>query len=92
MSTLESSLDLIQFLSRYREELTHQFPILKCALSPSGMLWISWPKRSSSIDTDLSERAVRETGLANGLVDVKVCAIDEDWSALKFVYRLADRF
>jgi hypothetical protein len=60
-------------------------------LSPAGMLWIAWPKRASRVPTDLSEDRVREVGLAAGLVDVKVCAIDEVWSGLKFVRRLADR-
>ena len=60
-------------------------------MSSSGMLWVSWPKKASSIETDLSSNIVRSTGLAGGLVDVKVCAVDADWSALKFVYRLKDR-
>jgi hypothetical protein len=71
--------------------LNEQFPRLKEALSPSGMLWVSWPKASSGVPTDLSENVVREIGLANGLVDVKVCAVDEVWSGLKFVYRIKDR-
>ena len=71
--------------------LVSEFPKLKKALARSGMLWISWPKKSSKLPTDLDENVVRDVGLANGLVDVKVCAIDEDWSGLKFVYRLKDR-
>jgi hypothetical protein len=55
------------------------------------MLWISWPKKSSGVETDLNENIVRDIGLAAGLVDVKVCAVDEIWSGLKFVYRLRDR-
>jgi hypothetical protein len=55
------------------------------------MLWVSWPKKSSGVPTDLSENVVREIGLEAGLVDVKVCAIDETWSGLKFVWRLRDR-
>jgi hypothetical protein len=55
------------------------------------MLWVSWPKGSSDVTTDLTENAVREIGLANGLVDVKVCAVDETWSGLKFVRRVKDR-
>ena len=61
------------------------------ALSQSGMLWVSWPKGSSRVPTDLTENVVREIGLRNGLVDVKVCAVDETWSGLKFVFRLKDR-
>ena len=60
-------------------------------LTPTGMLWISWPKKSSGVVTDLNENIVRDIGLANGLVDVKVCAVDDVWSALKFVFRLKDR-
>jgi hypothetical protein len=56
-----------------------------------GALWIAWPKKSSGVATDLTEGAVREHALANGLVDVKVCAVDEIWSGLKLVRRLADR-
>jgi len=55
------------------------------------MLWVSWPKKTSGVATDLTENVVRDYGLSNGLVDVKVCAIDDTWSALKFVRRLSDR-
>jgi hypothetical protein len=55
------------------------------------MFWVSWPKKTSGVQTDLSENIVRDIGLAAGLVDVKVCAIDDVWSGLKFVYRLKDR-
>ena len=85
------SLDFIQFFTTSRSELAGEFPALKAALSRQGTLWISWPKGSSRIPKDLNENMVRETGLVNGLVDVKVIAIDEDWSGLKFVYRLKDR-
>jgi hypothetical protein len=57
----------------------------------NGALWIAWPKKSSSVRTDLDENVVRDIGLQSGLVDVKVCAIDETWSGLKFVRRLVDR-
>jgi hypothetical protein len=66
-------------------------PALRSCLAQSGMLWISWPKGSSGVATDLNENVVREIGLGNGLVDVKVCAVDETWSGLKFVYRVKDR-
>jgi len=55
------------------------------------MLWISWPKKGSGLDSDLNENVVREIGLSQGLVDVKVCAVDEVWSGLKFVRRIRDR-
>ena len=88
---LADPLDLIQFFTTGRTGLADEFPALKAALSRQGALWVSWPKGSSLIPKDLNENHVRETGLANGLVDVKVIAIDEDWSGLKFVYRVKDR-
>ena len=63
----------------------------KAVLDKTGMLWISWPKKSSGLATDLNEDIIRDFALANGLVDVKVCAVSEVWSALKLVYRLKDR-
>lgn len=83
--------DLIQMFVTNLDELKHQFPILKKKLKINGTLWMSWPKGSSSIKTDLNENIIREIGLHNGLVDVKVIAVDQDWSGLKFVYRLIDR-
>lgn len=60
-------------------------------LKKDGMMWISWPKKSSGVTTDLDENFIRDFGLQEGLVDVKVCAVDEIWSGLKFVYRIKDR-
>jgi hypothetical protein len=88
---LEDKLDVIQFFTKRRSELELAFPNLKASLSLDGMLWISWPKGSSKIETDLNENIVREIGLSNNLVDIKVCAVDEIWSGLKFVYRVKDR-
>ena len=88
---LKGSLDFIQFFCSQRSLLEDRFPTLKGALSPSGMLWVSWPKASSGVPADLTENVVREIGLRNGLVDVKVCAVDEVWSGLMFVYRIKDR-
>jgi hypothetical protein len=61
------------------------------ALAPAGMLWVSWPKKSSGVATDLTENVIRETGLAIGLLDVKVCAVTDVWSGLKFVIPVKDR-
>ena len=83
--------DFIHFFTKERGELNARFPELKAALAMDGMLWVSWPKKASKIPTDLDENVIRNTGLANGLVDVKVAAIDERWSGLKFVYRVKDR-
>jgi hypothetical protein len=89
--TLRGPLDLIQVFVTSRAELARRFPTLKKALAIDGALWVSWPKKASGVATDVVEDVVREIGLAQGLVDVKVCAVDETWSGLKFVYRLADR-
>ena len=66
-------------------------PGLVHALAPAGGLWLAWPKRASGLRTDLSDDVVRELGLATGLVDNKVCAVDATYSGLRFVYRLRDR-
>lgn len=81
----------VQLFVTRRAELARRFPALARALAPAGMLWISWPKGSSGVETDLSENVIRAVGLAAGLVDVKVCAVDQIWSGLKFVRRLKDR-
>lgn len=88
---LKGPLDFIHFFTKKREELETNFPNLKQQLSQKGILWISWPKGSSKIETDLNKNIVREIGLKNGLVDLKICAVDEIWSGLKFVYRSKDR-
>lgn len=87
----KESVDFIHLFctkTREFEELALQ---LKSFLKKNGMLWVSWPKGSSKIETDLSRDPIRNFLLTNGLVDVKVCAVDADWSGLKFVYRLKDR-
>ena len=84
-------LDFIQFFTREKQQLERRFAALARALAPAGMLWISWPKRSSGVATDLTEDVIRAIGLAHGLVDVKVAAVDDVWSGLKFVRRLKDR-
>ncbi len=86
-----ADMDFIQFFSKRLAELEQQVPVLKRRLADTGALWISWPKGGSAMETDLKEGMVQAVGLKNGLVDVKVCAIDETWSGLKFVYRLKDR-
>jgi hypothetical protein len=91
INKLSGRIGYIHFFTKSKKELTDQFPELKKHLDPSGSLWISWPKKSSKIETDLDENLIREIGLKNGMVDVKVCAIDETWSGLKFVLRLKDR-
>ena len=73
------------------DELKKQFPRFAKQLAPAGMLWVSWPKKASGLATDINENEVRRIGLEAGLVDVKVCAVNEIWSGLKFVIRLKDR-
>jgi hypothetical protein len=84
-------LDVVLFFATRRAELARRFPKLANGLVPDGGLWIAWPKRTSGVATDLSFDPVQEIGLANGLVDNKVCAIDDTWSGLRFVYRVSDR-
>lgn len=88
---LPESTDFIHLFCTSIEELESSTSKYKIALKKNGSLWISWPKGSSKIDTDLKRDIIREYLIGNGLVDVKVAAIDEDWSGLKFVYRLEDR-
>ena len=82
--------DLVHVFVTGREEL-EQLPHLGRAVHPDGTIWVSWPKKSSKVPTDVTEDIVRDAALAAGLVDVKVCAVDETWSGLKLVYRLKDR-
>ncbi len=90
-NALQGTCDFIQFFSKEKSEVESTFPQLKKNLAVNGALWVSWPKGASGIKTDLNENMVREIGLKNGLVDVKVCAVDDVWSGLKFVFRLKDR-
>ena len=85
------SLDLVLLFVEGRADLLKSFEKLAERLAPAGMLWVAWRKKSSGARTDLDENVVRETGLEAGLVDTKVCAIDETWSGLRFVRRLRDR-
>ena len=82
---------MIHFFAGNLSELKNHISELKTELKQSGMLWISWPKKAAKIKTDLDGNIVRETGLENGLVDIKVCAVSETWSGLKFVIPLKDR-
>ena len=86
-----SEIDFIQIFSTNKDELKAFFSIAKPNLKKSGILWLSWPKKSSKIKTDLDKSIILGFGLDNGLVDTKVAAIDKDWSGHKFVYRKKDR-
>ena len=84
-------LDFAMIFAKSQAEMKAQFPKFARRLAPAGMLWVSWPKKASGILTDLGENDVMRIGLAAGLVDVKVCAVNEVWSGLKFVIRVKDR-
>jgi hypothetical protein len=86
-----NSLDFAMLFTKSRAELTKEFSRIAKLLAPAGMLWVSWPKKSSGVTTDVDENVVRGIGLDAGLVDVKVCAVTEIWSGLKFVRRVKDR-
>ena len=83
-------IDFIISFAESKEDL-EDLDFISTWLAPAGMFWICWPKKSSKVATDVDENVVRETGLAAGLVDVKVCAVTEVWSGLKFVRRIQDR-
>lgn len=82
-----AGLDLVVLFVRERRDLERRLPTLQAKLQPAGMVWVAWPKRASNVATDITEDVVRDVALARGLVDVKVCAIDETWSGLKLVIR-----
>jgi hypothetical protein len=87
----DGPVDFAMIFVRSASELKKQFPRFSRLLAPSGMLWVSWPKKASGVVCDLDENEVRRIGLEAGLVDVKVCAVNQVWSGLKFVIRVKDR-
>jgi hypothetical protein len=90
--TAKDSLDFAMMFVKTQAELKKQFAPTAKLLAPAGMLWVSWPKKTSGVASDLDENIVRRVGLGAGLVDVKVCAVNEVWSGLKFVRRVKDRY
>ena len=91
VTRLTKPLDLVLLFVQTEHALLRDFAKLSAKLATNGMIWIAWPKKSSQVTTDLSFERVQRIGLDAGLVDVKICAIDETWSGLKFVFRLRDR-
>ncbi len=85
------NLDFAMMFTKSRAELAREFSQLAKLLAPAGILWVGWPKKTSGVASDLDGNVVREIGLVAGLVDVKVCAVTEVWSGLKFVRRVKDR-
>src|SRR3954470_19074110 len=89
--TSTAAFDVMLAFADNRAKVAQHFDKLPAHLTTAGALWIAWPKKSSGVATDLDENVVRKQGLDAGLVDVKVCAVDDTWSGLKFVRRLRDR-
>jgi len=87
----QGPLDFILLFAKTQADLKKSFPQWTKRLEPAGMLWVAWPKKSSGVVSDLDENKIRALGLAAGLVDVKVCAVNEVWSGLKFVIPLKER-
>lgn len=86
-----SRADLIHYFTKQKKQLIKDISKLKSSIEQNGMIWISWPKKSSKIETDITEDLVRNLALENGLVDIKVCAVDEIWSGLKLVIPVKNR-
>ena len=84
---LPAKTDVVLFFTKSRDQLGRQIDRLGQAVAPDGTIWVAWPKRASKVATDMTEDVVREVALPVGLVDNKVCAIDEVWSGLKLVWR-----
>ena len=91
VSRAAKAVDLILLFAKSQTALNDEFAKMAAKIAPDGTLWIAWPKKSSGVSTDLSFNNAQRIGLDAGLVDVKICAIDDVWSGLKFVYRLRDR-
>src|SRR5262245_50912097 len=91
LKSTTKSLDLILLFVLFERILVRDFTKLAERLTSNGMIWIAWPKKSSGVKTDLTFECVQRIGLDAGLVEVKICAIDDTWSGLKFVYSLRDR-
>lgn len=88
---LKAPLDMVHLFATKAAALKSKLQSCRAAIAPDGMVWVSWPKKASGVATDLSDIVVRDTALPLGLVDIKVCAIDETWSGLKFVIRKDQR-
>jgi len=91
VSRLKSPLDLVHLFATEAAGLAGRMRSCRDVIVPDGMIWVSWPKKASGVATDLTDVVVRDTALPLGLVDIKVCAIDDIWSGLKFVIPKAQR-
>lgn len=88
---LSRDLDMIHFFTISRAELANNIETFRDCIKQDGMIWVSWPKKASKVTTDVTEDVIREVILPLGLVDVKVCAVDDTWSGLKLVIRKENR-
>jgi hypothetical protein len=91
MKDTKKSKDLVHYFTKKLAELEKDIVSLRKEIFPNGAVWVSWPKKASKIDTDITEDLIRNIALSNGLVDIKVCAVDEIWSGLKLVVPVKDR-
>jgi len=86
-----SGLDFIHFFTKSEKEYLDKLPVIKKCIKQDGMIWISWPKKSAKITADITEGKIRNFAIEIGLVDIKVCAVDETWSGIKLVIPVKDR-
>lgn len=91
LKRISNELDMIHFFTKNKKELISNIELMMRKITQNGMIWISWPKKSSKVETDITEDTIREVILPLGLVDIKVCAVDEVWSGLKVVIRRENR-
>lgn len=90
-TSLRGSIDLVVAFFDRSAACERRLPALAAKIHPDGGLWLAWPKKASGLATDLDGNAIRSLGLAAGVVDIKVCAIDDTWSGHRFAHRVADR-
>jgi hypothetical protein len=88
---MSANVDLVHLFTTRRADLATKLSSTLVKLRPDGTIWVSWPKKASKVDTDITEDTIREVALPLGLVDIKVCAVDETWSGLKLMIRKANR-
>jgi hypothetical protein len=90
-TSLSTHADVVLFFTTERARLESRIDAMSKAVAPSGAVWVAWPKRTARVATDMNENVVREVALPLGMVDTKVCAVDEIWSGLRLVWRLSNR-
>ncbi len=91
LSRISNNIDIIHFFIKSKNELSSNIDLLMSKIKQNGMIWVSWPKKASKVPTDITEDTIRDIILPIGLVDIKVCAVDETWSGLKLVIRKENR-